>query len=413
MYTQRFDAIIADFENKVKCVDDTCKWADSIQDAFLQACRWFDMCARNGIMLNPEKFQFVQDTVDFAGLTITATNIRPSSKFIDAIRNFPVPTDITGARAWFGLIYQGAYAFSRTTQMKPFRTFFKPSMKFVWTEELTKAFEQSKEVIIREMRDGVRLFDPSRLTCLSSDWSVDRIGFFMMQKYCECTSRTPACCPDGWKLCLVGSRFTHPAESRYAKFGKHSKGKQWQLCMLFIRHASLSRETADHCDADDESILAAASSMLHSISTVVTWDMVREATASDPTLHQLAECIEQGFPEDSRDLPSELRAYHRLSPSVCVVDGVILMGQRVVIPSVLQGSILSALHAAHQGISSMQARAMDSVYWPNITVDIAKTRDQCSHCHKITKSNPMQPPLDIVPPEFPFQQTCATTRTML
>ncbi|GAB1600234.1 hypothetical protein Ahia01_000301100, partial [Argonauta hians] len=24
------------------------------------------------------------------------------------------------------------------------------------------------------------------------------------------------CCPEGWKLCLVGSRFTTPAESRYA-----------------------------------------------------------------------------------------------------------------------------------------------------------------------------------------------------
>ena len=499
-YTQRFDAIIADFENKVKCVDDTCMWADSIQDAFFQACRWFDMCARNGITLNPEKFQFAQDTVDFAGLTITPTNIRPSSKFIDAIRNFPVPTDITGARAWFGLINQGAYAFSRTTQMKPFRTLLKPSTKFVWTEELTEAFEQSKEVIIREMRDGVRLFDPSRLTCLSTDWSVDGIGFFMMQKYCECASRTPACCPDGWKLCLVGSRFTHPAESRYAPIegealavvyalhqtryyvlgcedlivatdhkpllqilndrslteidnrrllnlkektlgyrftvvhvpGKRNLGPDAasryptrvsdhlhlpgepdgirSLTTAISSHdvlASLCLETADHDDADDESILAAASSMLHSISTVVTWDMVREATASDPTLHQLALCIEQGFPEDSRDLPPELRAYHRLSPSLCVVDGVILMGQRVVIPSVLQGSILSALHAAHQGTSSMQARAMDSVYWPNITVDIARTRDQCSHCHKITKSNPMQPPLDIVPPEFPFQQICA------
>ena len=45
------------------------------------------------------KFQFAQDTVDFAGLTITPTNIRPSKEFLDAIRNFPTPTDITGARA--------------------------------------------------------------------------------------------------------------------------------------------------------------------------------------------------------------------------------------------------------------------------------------------------------------------------
>jgi hypothetical protein len=91
--------------------------------------------------------------VDFAGLTITPTNIRSSARFLDAIRNFPTPTDITGARAWFGLINQGA-----------------------------------------------------------------RTVFFMMQKYCQCVPKTPACCTNGWELCLdslVGSRFTHPAESRY------------------------------------------------------------------------------------------------------------------------------------------------------------------------------------------------------
>ena len=476
-------------------------WADSVKVSFLQTCEWLDMCARNGITLNPGKFQFAQDTVDFAGLTITPTNIRPSAKFIDAIRNFPVPTDITGARAWFGLINQGAYAFARTKQMKPFRTLLKPSTKFEWTDDLTSSFRQSKEAIIQEMRDGVRLFDPARLTCLSTDWSVDGIGFFMMQKYCACASRTPACCPDGWKLCLVGSRFTHPAESRYAAIeGEalavvyalhqtryyvlgcedliiatdhkpllqilndrsltdianrrllnlkektlgyrftvvHVPGKKNLGADAASRYptgnperlklpgdpaelqslkdepislhdvlTSLYQQTDDNDDADDDSTLAAAYSTLHSVCTVVTWDMLREATTSDPTLRTLVQCIEHGFPEDVRDLPPELRAYHRLSPSMCVVDGVVLVGHRVVIPAVLRESVLNALHAAHQGVSAMQARAVDSVYWPDITVDIARIRDQCLHCHKIAKSNPMQPPSDIEPPEFPFQQICA------
>ena len=64
------------------------------------------------------------------------------------------------------------------------------------------------------MKKGVRLFDPSRLTCLATDWSVDGVGFFLMKKYCNCNAKTPACCPNGQKLCLVGSRYTHPAESR-------------------------------------------------------------------------------------------------------------------------------------------------------------------------------------------------------
>ena len=79
---------------------------------------------------HPKKFQFAQNTVDFAGLEITKANIRPSAKFLDFIRNFPVPTDITVARAWFGLSNQCAYAFAMTKQMKPFQNLLKPSTVF-------------------------------------------------------------------------------------------------------------------------------------------------------------------------------------------------------------------------------------------------------------------------------------------
>ena len=74
-YNQRFDSIITDFHNKVKCADDTCMW-DSIAASFFQACEWFELCARNSIALDPKQFQFALDTVDFAGLTVTPTNIR-------------------------------------------------------------------------------------------------------------------------------------------------------------------------------------------------------------------------------------------------------------------------------------------------------------------------------------------------
>ena len=502
-YNQRFDAIITDFKNKVKCVDDTCMWANSIEAAFFQACEWLDLCGRNGITLNPKKFQFAQDTADFAGLTITPTNIRPSTKFLDAIRDFPTPTDITGARAWFGLINQGAYAFAMTKQMKPFRALLKPSTVFQWTDELDELFHKSKEVIIREMKEGVRLFDPTRPTCLATDWSVDGIGFFLMQKYCKCVSKTPACCQYGWKLCLVGSRFTHPTESRYAPIEGEALAVVYALSqtryyvlgcedlivatdhkpllqilndrslteinnrrLLNLKEKTLgykftvvhvparknlgsdaaSRHPAGDPDhlllpgeasdaetqvhttvtvscldsltslyqyaddtdaADDTSTVAAATCALNAVVSVVTWDMVREATASDPTFISLISFLEDGFPDDCRELPADVRPYHRFAASLCVVDGVVLMGQRIVIPPALREPVLNALHAAHQGVSAMCARAMDSVYWPDITIDIARIRDQCTHCHRMAKSNPMQPPSDPIPPDYPFQMICS------
>ena len=147
-YNQRFDSIIVDFPNKVKCVDDTLMWSKNIEEAFFQLCRWCDLTYRGGITLNPKKLQFAQETVEFAGLEVTPTNVRPSSKFINSIRDFPTPKDISGARAWFGLVNQGSYAFSMAKQMQPFRHLLRPSVKFTWTEELEHLFQQFKDDII-------------------------------------------------------------------------------------------------------------------------------------------------------------------------------------------------------------------------------------------------------------------------
>ena len=191
-------------------------WAASIEEAFFQTWRWLDLCTRNGITLNPKRFQFAEDTVKFAGMTVTSTNIKPSTKFLNSIQHFVTPTDISGARAWFGIVNQGAYASAMAKRMKPFRHLLRTATKFNWTDELHTLFEQSEDVIIKEMKEGVRLFDLSRTTCISTDWSVDGVGFLLKQKCCQCPSKNPSCCQDGWKLCLLGSRFTNPAESRYA-----------------------------------------------------------------------------------------------------------------------------------------------------------------------------------------------------
>jgi hypothetical protein len=66
-------------------------------------------------------------------VTITRNNVCHSPKVFDAIRNFPVPTDISGARGWFDLVNKGAYAFSMMKHMQPFRHLLKPSVQFAWT----------------------------------------------------------------------------------------------------------------------------------------------------------------------------------------------------------------------------------------------------------------------------------------
>ena len=215
-YSRRYDEIVADFPCKTKCIDDTLLWADSMEESFFQACKWLDICGKNGITLNPEKFVFCQPEVEFAGFNISLNNVRPCDKFLHAIRDFPTPRNLTDVRSWFGLVNQVSYAFSMAERMLPFRQLLKPNKPFEWNNNLDVAFERSKSIIIKEIEEGVRIFDKSKPTCLATDWSKDGIGYWLFQKHCTCRNETLFCCRSGWKITLVGSRFTHPAESRYA-----------------------------------------------------------------------------------------------------------------------------------------------------------------------------------------------------
>ena len=94
--------------------------------------------------------------------------------------------------------------------------FLKPGTTFTWNDDMQSLFEESKSVIISDIEEGVRIFDASRPTCLATDWSKTGKGFWLFQKHCKCLGNNPFCCRDGWKITLAGSRFTHPAESRYA-----------------------------------------------------------------------------------------------------------------------------------------------------------------------------------------------------
>ena len=107
-----------------------------MEDIFFRTCQYLTLCSRAGIIFNKKKFQLGSKIVDFLGFTITEDSVKPSADYIEAIKDFPGPKDITGIRSFFGLINQVAYAFAQTQVVLPFRELLKPSSKFLWTSEL-------------------------------------------------------------------------------------------------------------------------------------------------------------------------------------------------------------------------------------------------------------------------------------
>ena len=498
-YSRRFDEIVSHINNKTKCVDDTLLWSDNIEDSFFQAIEWLDICGRHGITLNPEKFTFASDDVTFAGFEITTDSVRPCRRYLDAIQNFPPPKNVTDVRSWFGLINQVAYAFSASSRLLPFRSLLKPNTPFEWTSELQQIFEESKAIILSEIEEGVRIFDKTKPTCLATDWSKSGIGFWLMQKHCSCPKKTPFCCRTGWKTTLVGSRFTHAAESRYAPIEgealavadalektrffvlgcknltiavdhkpllkvlgdrslndipnnrlRNLKERTLRYRFSMVHIPGVKHKAADTLSryptgastptplrlqddvanvhesqpidlsflshircidgsttTDDETHYDAIAALDTLQPQAITWNKVRLATSNDPVMQRLLRTIEDGFPTESSALPADLREYIRFRDLLSTVDGVVLYKNRIVIPRSLRQNVLATLHSAHQGVTSMTARAESAVFWPGITSDINDQRTRCHECNRNAPSQPSAPPTEPILPSYPFQCICA------
>ena len=106
-------------------------------------------------------------------------------------------------------------------------------------------------------------------------------------------------------------------------------------------------------------------------------------------------------------LPHDICPFFPLRYSLYELDGVLMLGDRIVVPKELREAVLALLHAAHQGVDRMKARAKDAVYWLGMTGDITRKRAECADCNKISKSNPSQPPVPPKKPEYPFQMLAA------
>ena len=94
---------------------------------FYHVWDYLTLCSKNGIIIHAKKFQFCKDTVNLAGLTITADGVVPSEKMLSAIVDFPWPTDVTSAHPWFGLVNQVSWAYAVSPIMQPFRNLIKPN----------------------------------------------------------------------------------------------------------------------------------------------------------------------------------------------------------------------------------------------------------------------------------------------
>ena len=86
------------------------------------------------------------------------------------------------------------------------------------------------------------------------------------------------------------------------------------------------------------------------------------------------------------------------------LNGLVLKGDMIIIPSVMRREILSKIHEGHLAAEKCKKRARQSVFWPGLNNQIEQVVERCETCLKLLPSKPNDALLPHELPTRPWQK---------
>ncbi|XP_038063014.1 uncharacterized protein K02A2.6-like [Patiria miniata] len=405
-----------------------------------------------GVTLNYDKCHFNLSNLRFLCHTVSSEGLTPDPTHVEALLNAPKPTDPSTLRSFMGhASYYARFVPNYATMVEPLRALLRKDTQFIWSEAAQSCFELLKQHISNATT--LALFDPDLHTIVSTDASAYGIGAVLAQiknnhevpiafasrslttterKYSVSEREALACvwACEKWYKYLWGRQFTLRTDHQALTTLLSTRGTghkpmriaRWAARLLNFNYTvefragahnrvadALSRlplPTTVHATehTDDEIIVQWISALLVDASAITKADL-QSATRTDTILKSVSEYITSGWPA-KQHITTELQPYFHLQDELSVADDCLLRGDRFVIPTALQSSLITIAHQGHQGIVRTKQRLRDCYWWPGMDKQIEHQVRHCAACQVSDKTAYIRtPPLQPVPlPAHPWQK---------
>ena len=130
---------------------------------------------------------------------------------------------------------------------------------------------------------------------------------------------------------------------------------------------------------------------------------IRQETQNDAELQTLLQYIMKGFSMTKDECHDAIKPSFNYREELTVVNGLVLKGQCIVIPSKLRQSCLRRLHFAHMGINKTLCQARQSIFWPGLSKNITDIIFTCPACMKYSAKNCAKPLINDLAATKPWQ----------
>ncbi|KAL5500080.1 hypothetical protein EMCRGX_G011580 [Ephydatia muelleri] len=394
IFQKRMSEILLGLDGVVCMMDDVLIFGPNqeIHDMRLKAV--LQRVKSAGVTLNRDKCVFSQSSVKFLGQIVDAHGVKPDPNKVTAIRGMAAPMNTTELRRYLGMINQLSKFTPNIAELtKPLRELLSKKNEWTWNEIHQKAFSKLKDEV--STQPVLALYSPKLDTIVSADASSYGIGAVLLQRQLD----------GSVKPVSYASRSLTPTEQKYAQIEKEALGVTWACERFrdFLTGLQFQIET-DHKplvpllgsknleDLPLRNIPTSEPKMLE----------IKQAQQKDEICQKVIQYCQEGWPDKSL-VKGEWKQFFHVASELSVEDGLLLRGNRIVIPMALRAPVLNRLHEGHLGINKCRDRARESVWWPGLNRELEVKISMCTKCIKSHSQKP-EPLMMSKLPDLPWQK---------
>ena len=449
VFQETIRQVVSDLNGVVNISDDILCYGENQEehDANLRAL--FKRLRDKGLTLNGEKCEYNKTSLEFLGHVFGGEGIQASQDKIKTILEMPTPKNASEVRSLLGMTNFCGSSFIQdyASLTHDLRQLTKKTTAWSWTQKHTDALNTLKARLSEACT--LAFFDPALPTEIYTDASPVGISAVLTQN---------------GKVIQFGSRALTPVEQRYSQTEREALAITWacEHFHIFIFGAPFTVYTdhkpltaifnstrsqlsarierwvlrmqpyemnvvyrpghdnpADYLSrhpvtikpsSREEKVAEEYLNYVVETSTpkAMTAELVATETAQDATIQAVIKAlITNNWYTDEGD-KSTFHALFSCRSELSVHDsGILLKGQRIVLPESLQVRAVQIAHTGHQGIVKTAALLREKVWFRNLQSLVEKTVKACHSCQIATPS-PAREPLNMSKlPQAPWTEVSA------